>query len=207
MKRPLAFAALTFALLARPCGAAAADDLIARMAALNPSLHTYTATMHAHVTLKTCPFLATDLVGTLYHQEPGSTKVVFTGGVPMMAEQFDKLFAHVPSPAQWRDEFTVDVQSDDGSTTTYKLVPRKKGNVERIEVKVDDKAATVTSMRWIYANGGYAEMSNRYGAVEGATLVTSQTGHVEEPGYTADITSTLDNYKLNPSLPDGTFSQ
>ena len=61
-------------------------------------------------------------------------------------------------------------------------------------------------MRWDYDNGGFAEMSNHYGTIDGNALVTSQTGHVEEPGYTADITSTLDNYKLNPSIPDDTFT-
>ena len=187
-------------------GAAPAGDLLTRMAAVNPGLHTYTATVHAHVTLKTFPFLGTDLVGIVYHKEPALTKVVFTGGVPMIAQQFDKLLAHIPGPAQWRDEYTVDVVSDDGAITTFKLVPLKKGNVERVQATVDDKTATISTMRWDYDNGGFAEMSNHYGTIEGNALVTSQTGHVEEPGYTADITSTLDNYKLNPSIPDDTFT-
>jgi hypothetical protein len=38
-------------------------------------------------------------------------------------------------------------------------------------------------------------------------LVVSQTGHVAEPGYTADIAATLDNYAINPSIPDDTFTQ
>ncbi len=54
-------------------------------------------------------------------------------------------------------------------------------------------------------NGGYAEMTNRYGRVEGDLVIESQSGHVEEPGYVADITSTIDGYKINPSLPDSVF--
>jgi hypothetical protein len=38
-------------------------------------------------------------------------------------------------------------------------------------------------------------------------VVESQTGHVEEPGYRADLTSTLGNYKINPTLPGGLFQQ
>ncbi len=198
-----AFAVATIGLLdATPAG-----DLLTRMASVNPGLRTYTATVHAHVTMKTFPFLGADLIGTVYHKEPALTKVVFTGGVPMIAQQFDKLLAHIPGPAQWKDEYTVDVVSVDGTVTTFKLVPLKKGNVEQIQATVDDKTATVAAMRWDYDNGGYAEMSNHYGAIGGNALVTSQTGHVEEPGYTADITSTLDNYKLNPSIPDDTFTQ
>jgi hypothetical protein len=207
MNRPLAFAALAFGLLAGPAPAPAAADLLARAAALNPGLHTYTATMHAHVAMISFPFLGADLVGTVYHREPDATKVVFSAGVPLVAEQFDKLLAHVPAPAQWREAFAVDVVSDDGATTTFRLVPRKKGNVDRIEAAVDDRSATVVSMKWFYGNGGTAEMTDRYGTIEGNLLPTSQTGHVREPGYAADITSTLDNYKINPVLPDDTFSQ
>ena len=208
MNRRLAVAALLVsALLARPAAAPAASDLLARMAALNPGLHAFTATMHAHVALKTFPFLGADLVGTVYHKEPGSTKVVFSGGVPAIAQQFDKLLAHIPGPSQWPDEYTITLLSDDGTTTAFKLDPRKAGNVDRVEAQVDDATATIRSMKWIYANGGFAEMTNRYGTIDGNALVTSQTGHVEEPGYTADITSTLDNYKINPSIPDDTFTQ
>ena len=206
MNRSLAAAVLAVATFANPA-AAPAGDLLTRMAAVNPGLHTYTATVHAHVALKTFPFLGADLVGTVYHKEPALTKVVFTGGVPVIAQQFDKLLAHIPAPAQWRDEYTVDVVSDDGAITTFKLVPLNKGTVDRVRATVDDKTATISTMRWDYENGGFAEVNNSYGKVEGNALVTSQTGHVEEPGYTADITSTLDNYKLNPSIPDDTFTQ
>jgi hypothetical protein len=186
--------------------ATATGDLLDRMAGLNPNLHAFTATMHANVTLKTFPFLSAQLVGTYYHKEPGKDKVAFTSGVPAMASQFDKLYAHIAGPAQWQELYVVTKVSDDGTVTTYRLVPRKRGNVDRIDATADDKTATVRSMRWNYANGGYAELDERYGQIEGNTLVTSQTGHVSEPGYTADISSTIDNYKINPDIPDSVFA-
>jgi hypothetical protein len=185
--------------------AATAATLLARMAAVNPNLHSFTATMHAHVMMKSFPFLSADLVGTYYYEEPDKNKVVFTGGVPVVAQQFDRLYAHIESPSQWQDLYVVTTVSDDGRTSVLKLVPRKRGNVEHIDATVDDKSATVTSMRWNYDNGGYAEMSNRYGRVEGNLVVNSQSGHVEEPGYVADITSTIGDYKINPTLPDSVF--
>jgi len=199
------------ALLAALPGAAAAssasDALLARMVALNPGLHSFQATVHADVTLKTFPFLTTSLVATLYHKEPGRNKLVVSSGLPLVAQQFDKLYADIPGPAQWRERYVVTLVSDDGKTSAFSLVPRKKGNVDSIEVKVDDRAATVSSWRWNYANGGYAELANRYARISGNTLVSSQTAHVSEPGYTADITSTLDNYTLNPPLTDDFFTQ
>jgi hypothetical protein len=61
-------------------------------------------------------------------------------------------------------------------------------------------------MRWNYGNGGYAEVTNHYGRIDGNLLVESQTGHVEEPGYVADISSTIGDYKINPALSDGIFA-
>jgi hypothetical protein len=186
---------------------ASAEDLLARMADVNPNLHAFTATLHAHVALKSFPFIVTDLVGTYYYKEPDKNKVVFSSGVPLIAQQFDKLYAHIESPSQWEKVYVVTVASDDGSVTKFKLTPRKAGNVDHIDAVVDDKSATVKSMRWNYANGGYAEMSNQYGQIGGNVVVRSQSAHVEEPGYSADITSTIDNYTFNPTLPDSVFAQ
>jgi hypothetical protein len=182
-----------------------AGDVLARMAALNPNLHAFTATLHAHVTMKSFPFLSADLTGTYYYKEPDKTKVTFSSGVPLVARQFDKLYARIENPSRWRELYVVTVVSDDGSTSVFKLVPRKRGNVDHIDATADDKSATVSSMRWNYDNGGYAEMSNHYGRVEGNLVVQAQTGHIEEPGYVADLSSTIDNYKINPSLPDSAF--
>lgn len=187
--------------------AMAAPDLLARMSALNPNLHAFTATLHANVAMKSFPFLDASLTGTYYHKEPDKTKVVFTGGVPLVASQFNKLYAHIESPSQWESVYDVTVVRDDGTVTTFRLVPKKRGNVDHIDAKVDDKTATVTSMRWAYANSGYAEMTNHYGTVDGNIVVTSQTGHVEEPGYVADITSTIDHYAINPDIADSVFAE
>jgi outer membrane lipoprotein-sorting protein len=193
-------------LFAAPLRAAPASDLLARMSELNPNLHTFTATLHAHVVLKSFPFLSADLSGTYYYKEPDKTKVVLSSGVPMVARQFDKLYAHIESPSMWREVYAVSAISDDGSTTTFRLTPRKRGNVDHIDAVVDDNKATLTSMRWNYDNGGYAQMTNHYGRVQSNVVVESQVGHVEEPGYTADLSSTIDNYTINPKLPDSVFS-
>jgi hypothetical protein len=184
----------------------AAATLLARMAALNPDLQSFTATLRAHVVMKSFPFLSADLVGTYYYKEPDKNKVVFTSGVPLVAQEFDKLYAHIESPSSWRDLYEVTTVSDDGRTAQFRLVPRKRGNVAQIDAVADDKSATVTSMRWSYGNGGYAEMTNRYGRVDGNLVVESQTGHVEEPGYVADISSTIGDYKINPALSDSVFN-
>ncbi|MBV9720225.1 MAG: hypothetical protein JOZ77_13000 [Candidatus Eremiobacteraeota bacterium] len=186
--------------------AATAAALLSRMTAVNPNLHSFTATLRAHVAMRSFPFLAADLVGTYYYKEPDKNKVSFSSGVPVIAAQFDKLYAHIEPPSQWHDLYEITLVSDDGKTARFKLVPRKRGNVASIDANVDDKDASVTWRRWNYENGGYAEMTDRYGRIGENLVVESQTGHVEEPGYTADITSTIGDYKINPPLSDSLFS-
>jgi len=185
--------------------AATAVALLGRMEAVNPNLRAFTATMHAHVAMRSFPFLSVDLAGTYYYKAPDKNKVVFTSGVPLAAEQFDKLYAHIDAPSEWEQRYVVTLTSDDGRSAQFKLVPRKTGNVARLDATVDDRTATVTSMRWTYQNGGYAEMANVYGRIGGNFVVVSQTGHVEEPGYVADLSSTLGNYAINASVPDSVF--
>ncbi len=183
----------------------AAPDLLARMAQVNPELHSYTATLHAHVVLTTFPFLATDLTGTFYHKDPDLYKLEITNGLPGIAAQFSKLYPHIEPASQWRRVFFVTIVSDDSRHTIFRLVPRKRGNVDHIDAVVDDRTATVTSMRWNYDNGGWATMNDSYATIDGNLVVTSQTGHVEEPAYKGNITSTLDNYVFNPNLSDAIF--
>jgi hypothetical protein len=190
-----------------PAAAGAQDDLLTRMSAVNKNLHSYTATMKAHVVMTTFPFLTTDLTGTYYHKDPNFDKLEITGGLPGVAQQFGKLYPHFVPPSQWAGVFTVSRVSDDGTTTHFKLVPKKEGNVESIDAAVDDKRATVSSMTWNYANGGLAQMANTYAEKNGYLLITSQSGQVNEPQYKGSITSSLSDYKLNPPLPDSVFAQ
>lgn len=199
--------ALALLAAAVPASGSAQDDLLTKMSALNKNLHSYSATMKAHVVMTTFPFISTDLDGTYYHKNPDRDKLEITNGLPGVAQQFSKLYPHIVPAGQWDQVFSVDKISDDGSITHFKLTPKKQGNVQTIDAVVDDKRGTVTSMTWTYANGGTAQMTNTYSEIKGYELVTSQSGHVDEPQYKGTITSTLSNYKINPSLPDSVFSE
>jgi hypothetical protein len=199
------FAAILFALPI--CTSADDNDLLARVAAVNPNLHSYTATMNAHVALETFPFLSTDIVARVYHKDPDRNKVEITSGLPLVASQFGKLYPHIEPPSRWAMAYVVSKVGDDGEHTTYKLVPRVGGNVDHIDAIVDDKAATISTMRWSYANGGTAEMNSIYRLVQGQLLVASQTGSVQEPNYKGTITATLSDYRINPQLDDSIFQE
>lgn len=184
----------------------AASNLLDRMAALNANLQSYTASLHARVSLRTFPFLGADLDGTYYFKQPDRYRVDFTSGVPLIAEKFDNLYAHIEPASRWRALYEVNVVSDNGHTTTFHLVPRKQGNVASIDAVADDASATVTTMRWNYVNGGYAAMTNHFTHVGGYDLVASQTGEMHEPNYAGTIDTTISGYHLNANVPDAVFS-
>jgi hypothetical protein len=182
-------------------------NLLGRMTAVNGDLHTYTATLHADVRLLTFPFLETQLVGTIYRREPDREKLVITSGLPGIAQQFGRLYPNIVSPALWQQTFVVSESGGDVASTRLRLVPRKRGNVDHIDVTVDDRSALVTTLRWNYRNGGWAEMTQRYASMDGDELAVAERGHIEEPGYVADIDATVGDYRLNVPIADGVFEQ
>lgn len=203
------FAALgAFLLAITPFTASAQNgDLLTRMASVNPGLKTYEAAMAIHVQMTSFPNLAFDMTGNYYRREPDQSKLEITGGLPGAASQFSKLYPHIENPARWNSLYSISKEGDNGSFTTFKLVPKVEGNIDHITAQVSDKSANVLQYRWDYKNGGWAELRNTYSKINNYMLVTSQAGHVEEPQYKGDINATLSNYKINPQLPDSVFSQ
>ena len=181
--------------------------LLDRMSAVNADLRTYTATLHAQIRLVTFPFLQTAIVGTIYRKEPDRERLVVTSGLPSLAQQFGTLYPHIERPSLWRNDFIVSVAGEGGGVARLRLVPRKSGNVASIVASVDESSALVTRMEWNYRNGGTAEMSQAYAEIGDDELPSSQQGHIQEPGYVADISATVDDYHLNVPLSDELFRQ
>ncbi|MFI4888676.1 MAG: hypothetical protein ACHP7B_07990, partial [Burkholderiales bacterium] len=190
--RSLVVAALALAIGAGVHAPASAQpDLLARMIALNPGLTSYTASIHADVHMTSFPYLNPILDGTYYHKDPSKDKIVFTSGLPGIAKQFSKIYPRIAAPVSWKTVYLVTQGKNDGTTTAFRLVPRKHGRVDHIDVGVDDATATIQSMRWNYNDGsGYAELHQTYTKVGNDYLVSNQTGHVEQSIYKADINST-----------------
>ncbi len=185
----------------------AQTPMLSRMISLNPNLHSYQATIHVDIALKTFPYLSPSLDGMYYHKDPSKDKLVFQSGLPEIAKQFDKIYPRVEAPSRWKEVYFVTQVGDDGSKTSFKLVPRVHSRIDHIDVQVDDKTATVTKMQWNYNDGGFAALDESYRVIDGNYLPVSQTGHVEVPSYKADVTSSFSNFKLNPSIPDSFFQQ
>jgi hypothetical protein len=186
---------------------AAAGDLYARMQRVNSDLRTYQADVTVAIQLHTFPFLSPTLEGKAYYKRPDKTAVQFEA-VPALAGQLKKVVGQMEPPADWDKLYDVTPTGDDGTVATFKLVRKKNGRIDHVEVKVDDRTATVSEMTYYYKEsegGGSIRFTNTYDQISGNYVIKAQTGKVDLPHYNADISSRFANYKLNVPVDDKVF--
>jgi outer membrane lipoprotein-sorting protein len=185
---------------------ASSNALYKRMVALNAALRTYKATIHLDIELKTFPFLSPSLDGTAYYKKPDKEAVVFDT-VPALASQFKKVYPRIDPPSEWPANYDASILGDADGATTFRLVPKKAGRVEHLDVKVDDTNATIAGYTWTYKDGGSVSFEQSFKSVGGNFLVDKQTGHVDLPSYKADVTSQFSNYQINVGVADSVFEE
>jgi hypothetical protein len=212
-KRNFAFlAVLTLAAFAatpsHPLAAAAIDaDLYARMQRVNSDLQSYQADVTVAIQLHTFPFLSPTLEGKAFYKRPDKTAVQFQT-VPALAGQLKKVVGQMEPPSDWPRLYDVTPTGDDGTTATFKLVRKKNGRIDHVDVKVEDKTATVTEMTYVYKDdGGTIRFNNKYDQIGNNFVVKQQTGKVDVPHYNADISSSFANYKINVPVDDKVFTE
>ena len=210
MIRRFAFslAAAAMVLLAAPLiSSSAQDDLYARMQRVNTGLTSYQADVTVAIKMNSFPYLSPTLEGKAYYKKPDKTAVQFQS-VPALAGQLKKVVGQMEPPADWPRLYEVTKTGDDGNVATFRLVRKKNGRIDHVDVKVDDKTATVSEMTYVYKEsegGGSIKFTNQYDQISGNFVVKAQTGKVDIPHYNADISSTFANYKINVPVSDAVF--
>lgn len=203
--------AATLAMTAAPSfaetGANGNGDVYTRMQHVNPNLASYQADVTVAIATHGPPYISPTLEGKMYFKKPDRSAVVFDA-VPFIAQQAKHVVATLESPAQWPEIYDVTPTGDDGTTSTFRLVRKKNGRIDHVDVRVDDASATVSGMTYFYRdNGGTIAFSQVYDHVGDNYLIKQQTGKVDIPHYNADVTSTFSNYRVNVSVPDTVFDQ
>src|ERR1700733_14089937 len=207
IRRSFAFlaAAAVVALAAPSLPASAQDDLYSRMQRVNTGLNTYQADVTVAIKMNSFPYLSPTLEGKAYYKKPDKSAVTFQS-VPALAGQLKKVVGQMEPPSDWPKLYDVTKTSDDGSNAMFKLVRKKNGRIDHVDVKVDDKTATVSEMTYFYKDdGGTIKFTNQYDQIAGNFVVKTQTGKVDIPHYNADISSTFANYKINVPVNDAVF--
>jgi len=186
---------------------AGADDLFKRMEAVNAKLKTYSATLHMDAKLKSFIPLSQSVDGNLYFKQPDHQAVVFDSVPPMIGDQFKKVYPKIEPPAAWKKIYDVTPLSNESGVTTFRLIPKKNGRVEHLDVNVDDGNATIKGYTWTYKDGGSITFEQTLKLIDGNYLPETLTGHVDLPSYKADVTSRLSKFKLNVPIEDSVFEQ
>jgi outer membrane lipoprotein-sorting protein len=182
---------------------AAASSLLQRMVSVNPNLQSYTASLHVAIVLHTFP-LSPTLEGNYYYRRPDKQAVVFNS-VPVLAQQFQKIYPKIDPPSTWQDLYDVSTLSDSGGTTMLRLTPKHAGRVAHLDVTVNDADAMPSSYTWTYVDGGTVTFDQQYTRIGGNYLVKGQSGKVNLPSYSADVTTTFSNFQVNVPVPDTVF--
>ena len=204
------FACLTAILLIAAAAAPASSlapspELMTRMQHVNTGLHSYQADVVAAIDTHGPPYISPTLHGHAYFKQPDKTAVRFDT-VPVLAAQFNKLVLQMEPPSEWASLYAVTPLSDDGAISTFRLVRKKNGRIDHVDVTVDDKTAIVTGMTYFYKdNGGSIAFRQTYDQIGGNFLIKQQNGKVDIPHYNADVQTTFANYKLNVAIPDSVF--
>ncbi len=175
------------------------------MQRVNAGLQSYQADLHVEVTTHGFPYISPTLDGKAYFQQPDKNAVIFDT-VPVLANQFKKVYPQLEPPAQWPAVYDVTPLSDDGTTSQFRRVRNKNGRIDHVDVAADDRTATVTSMTYIYKDGGSISFSQTYKLVDGNYVVAAQSGKVDLPQYHADVASQFSNYKLNVRIDQQVFA-
>ncbi|MBV8579786.1 MAG: hypothetical protein JOZ86_04050 [Candidatus Eremiobacteraeota bacterium] len=210
IRRSFAFlaAAALLALTAPAFPAAAQDDLYTRMQRVNSGLNSYQADVSVAIQMHSFPYLNQTFEGKTYYKRPDRAAVQFNT-VPVIAGLLKKVVGQTEPPSDWPKLYDVTKTGDDGEHATFKLVRKKNGRIDHVDVKVDDKTATVTEMTYFYKEeegGGSIRFTNTYDQIAGSFVIKQQTGKVDIPRYNADVSSTFANYKINVPVDEKVFA-
>ena len=183
------------------------SDVYARMQRVNTNLASFRADVTVAILTHGPPYISPTLQGKIYFRKPDKNAVVFDA-VPFIAQAAKHVVAQLEPPSEWPQIYDVTPTGDDGTTATFRLVRKKNGRIDHVDVSVDDKTATVSGMTYFYRdNGGTIAFTQSYDQVGENFLVKQQSGKVDIPHYNANVTSTFSNYQLNVSVPDTVFDQ
>jgi hypothetical protein len=183
----------------------AALDLLQSAADPNPALRSYVATATLIARLHPLPLRKT-FIGTAYYVKP-TRKIVFAD-VPGPLSRFRTLATTTPSYAEAAATYSIAPLGDDGTFSTYQLVPKKSGtNVTDLVLTVDDKAALITHAVWHYRNGGALSFDEHYRTIGPFRLQSSIDITARFTGYSVDATIDFGDYRTNVEVSPAVFAR
>ena len=207
MKRPLLLAVL-FALSSAEIARAqqtASLDLLRRATNPNPGLNSYTGAAHLSATLHILAPIHKEYDGKVYYLRP-KRKIEFEN-VSGALSKFKELMQATPSYDEAAAQYTIAPQIDDGTDSSYMLVPKNTGSrVKSLAVRVNDQNAMIDRAQWTYNNGGTLTFEETYEDIGTYHLPSAANIAARFPGYSVDGTITFANYSPNAPVSPSVFA-
>lgn len=180
-------------------------DLLRRATNPNPGLESYTASAVLSATLHVLLPVHRTFHGTVYYLRP-KRKIEFEN-VSGPLRRFKELASSTPSYEDLMADYTVTPQADDGSLSTYALVPKNPGSrVAKVNVGIDDVLGLVKHLEWLYTNGGKLDIDQTYTTVETFRLPIQSDISAHFPGYSVSGTISFSDYKPNAAVAPEVFA-
>jgi hypothetical protein len=190
---------------ATPAPRTASMDLLARATDPNPTLSSYTATAQLSALMHAVVPIHETFPGTVYYLRP-HRKIEFQG-VPGPLSRFRDLASTTPTYEQAMQQYAIAPLTDNGTLSTYSLVPKKSGGrVKNVVVTINDTTALLNGAQWNYTNGGTLKFQQTYTNVGIYRLPAKATINARFPGYSVDGTLTFSNYKPNATVSPSVFA-
>jgi hypothetical protein len=209
VRAPIAIAILVVAVIVVRLEASGAQtaslDLLRRGADPNPALKSYTASAKLDATLHVVIPVHKTFDGIVYYLKP--KRQISFQGVSGSLSKFKDLVTAMPSYDEVKAQYAVTPLSDDGSESSYSLVPKKQGSrVKNLIVQVNDQSALIDEAIWSYTNGGSLKFVQTYGDVGSFHLPTKADIAARFPDYSVDGTITFTNYVPNAPVSPSVFA-
>ncbi|MGA7748435.1 MAG: hypothetical protein WCC70_00140 [Candidatus Aquilonibacter sp.] len=180
-------------------------DLLRRATDPNPTLKSYTASAKLDATLHVVIPVHKSFDGTVYYLKP-KREIEFQN-VSGSLSRFKALVTSTPSYDSAMAQYTVTPLTDDGSESSYSLVPKKPGSrVKSLTVRVNDQNALVDLALWSYTNGGSLQFVQTYGELGVFRLPAKADIAARFPDYSVDGTITFANYVPNAPVSPSVFA-
>jgi|SRR6516165_1433557 hypothetical protein len=191
---------------ASPSGTAPSLDLLRRAVNPNPTLESYIASATLSATLHAAVPISKSFNGTAYYLRP-KRRITFEN-VPGPLSKFRNLTSTTPTYEQAAAKYTITPMLDDGTISTYALVPKESGaRVTKLVVSVDDKAALIVHAVWTYSGGGTLSFDQTYQAVGVFHVPDRDLISARFPGYHVDGTIRFSAYQPNAAVDPSIFEK
>ncbi len=190
-----------------PDGPLRANRLYEKMLRWSVGIKTSVADIEVHTHMRSFPPASFTFHGHSYFKAPDQQAIVFDD-VPHLMRGLVKDSPSIEPVPLWPERYDATVAGDDGTTTTFHLVPKDvASHIAAADVDVDDGTGLVTRYTFTNVNGSKVTTDQTYERIGPHEVVATQQGRASGHGYDAEVTTTFSNYRFNVPVPDEVFER